>query len=69
MISFTKVVEIDEEGVFEDLKCYLFDQTVSSHSEDYCIANLPEDTQRLIFAKIGAMMIDYSKSENFKINT
>lgn len=29
------------------------------------LCNLPEDIQRLIFAKVGAMMIDYAGSEDF----
>ncbi len=64
MISFIR--EIDEKVIFEDLKDCLFQQGVYDNM-DYIgnVENLPEEVQRLIFAKIGAMMIDYAESEDF----
>jgi hypothetical protein len=64
MISFTR--EINEETIFEDLKDCLFQQGVYDNM-DYIgnVENLPEEVQRLIFAKVGAMMIDYAGSEEF----
>lgn len=69
MISFTQVRtrEIDETALFEDLKDYLFAQETFDTVDYYVdtVDNLPKDVQRLIFAKIGAMMIDYAGSEDF----
>jgi hypothetical protein len=69
MISFTKVEtkEINEEDLFEDLKAYLFEDEVLNVFDDYVgmVKDLPKDVQRLIFAKVGAMMIDYAGSEEF----
>lgn len=69
MISFTRVEtrEIDEKALFEDLKDYLFETDAFDNIDNYVdtVKNLPKDVQRLIFAKIGAMMIDYAGSEEF----
>lgn len=69
MISFTRVEtrEIDEKTLFEDLKDYLFEIEAFDNIDNYVdtVKNLPRDVQRLIFAKIGAMMIDYAGSEEF----
>lgn len=69
MISFTKMEtkEINEEDLFEDLKDYLFEEEIFNNFDDYLgtVADLPTNVQRLIFAKIGAMMIDYARSEDF----
>lgn len=69
MINFTRVEtkEIDEERLFEEVRDYLFEQEVSNDICGYVdtVEDLPKDVQRLIFAKIGAMMIDYSGSEDF----
>ena len=64
MISFTR--KINEEAIFEDLKDCLFQQGVYDNM-DYIgnVENLPEEVQRLIFAKVGAMLIDYAESEDF----
>ena len=69
MINFTRVENkvIDVEGIFEDLKEYLFEIEAFDDLERYIdtIENLPKDTQRAIFAEIGNMMINFAKSENF----
>ena len=69
MISFTRVEtkEINEKVIFEDLKDYLFEQDILDSVDNYVdtVENLPKDVQRLIFAKVGAMMIDYAGSEEF----
>ena len=69
MISFTRVEtrEVNEKALFEDLKNYLFEQETFDNTYNYVdiVENLPKDVQRLIFAKIGAMMIDYAGSEEF----
>lgn len=69
MISFARIKtdSIDEEALFEDLKDYLFEEEVFNIFDDYIdiVKNLPKDVQRLIFAKIGAMMIDYAGSKDF----
>ena len=69
MINFTRVEtkEIDEERLFEEVRDYLFEQETFDGICDYVdtVEDLPKDVQRLIFAKVGAMMIDYSKSEDF----
>ena len=70
MISFTRVEtrEIDEKTLFEDLKDYLFEIEAFDNIDNYVdtVKNLPRDVQRLIFAKVGAMMIDYAGSEDFE---
>lgn len=67
MISFTRVGtrEIDEKYIFEDLKDYLFEQETFNSVHEYVdtVENLPKEVQRLIFTKVGAMMIDYANSE------
>lgn len=67
MINLTKDVVIDEEVIFEDLKECFFEIEVFDDLERYIdtMENLPKDTQRAIFAKIGDMMINFAKSENF----
>ena len=69
MISFTRVEtrEIDEKILFENVRDYLLEEEAVNRFYDYVdtVENLPEDVQRLIFAKIGAMMIDYAASEDF----
>jgi hypothetical protein len=69
MISFTRVEtrEINEKVIFENLKDYLFEQDILDSVDNYVdtVKNLPKDVQRLIFAKVGAMMIDYAGSEDF----
>jgi hypothetical protein len=67
MISWTEKKEINEKNLFEDLKDFLFEQGTYNSTDDYMgnVENLPKDIQRLIFAKIGAMMIDYANSEEF----
>jgi len=71
MIDFTTLVtgEIDEKILFEDLKDYLFEREVEvSNDTYYCttnVENLPKESQRLIFTRIGTMMIDYAESKGF----
>lgn len=69
MISFTRVEnrEINEKDLFENLKDYLFEEETFDGTHDYVdtVENLPKEVQRLIFAKLGAMMIDYAGSEDF----
>jgi len=64
MISYTR--EIDEKDLFERVKEFLFDEEIDVYSDDETLfEDLPKDVQRLAFAKIGAMMIDYAGSEEF----
>lgn len=68
MISFTRVESktINEEKIFENMRDILFEEEIEFSDFNYEILyELPKDVQRLIFAKIGAMLIDYSKSEDF----
>lgn len=69
MIRFTRLEtrEIDEKKVFDSVKDFLLDEEIEfSNIDDYKIlSHLPKDAQRLIFAKVGAMMIDYAGSEEF----
>ena len=69
MINFirTELVEINEKDLFENLKEFLLEDEIFSTSNDYLglVEKLPKEVQRLIFAKIGAMMIDYAGSEEF----
>ena len=64
MINYTETItkEIDEEYLFASVKEFLF---VQEADDGTIIEDLPKDVQRLIFAKIGAMMIDYAGSEDF----
>lgn len=64
MISYTTMVtkEIDEKDLFERIKDFLLNEDIDSET---LIEDLPKDVQRLIFAKVGAMMIDYAGSEEF----
>lgn len=69
MISFTRVEtkEIDEEVMFEELIDCLFEQEAVSRFHDSVdvVKDLPENIQRLVFAKMGAMLIDYAKNGDF----
>lgn len=68
MISFTRVEtkEIDEKKIFDSVADFLFSEEIELSNVDYeYFCDLPEEVQRLIFAKIGAMMIDYAGSEEF----
>lgn len=68
MITITRTViqKVDEKKIFEDVKDYLFDNEIEFTDFNYeIVSHLPKDVQRLIFAKIGAMMIDYAESEEF----
>ena len=64
MISYTKMEtkEIDEKYLFESVKDFLFEEYIDESNN---VEDLPKDVQRLVFAKIGAMMIDYAGSEDF----
>ena len=68
MITITRTViqEIDEMKIFDSVKDFLFDEEIEFTDFNYeTLSQLPKDAQRFIFAKIGAMLIDYSKSEGF----
>lgn len=68
MIMLTRTVTqtIDEKKIFDSVKDFLFDEEIEFSDFSYeNVSNLPKDAQRLIFAKVGAMLIDYSASENF----
>ena len=69
MISFTRVEtrEIDEKKIFDSVADFLFDEEIElSDVDDYeILSNMPKEVQRLIFAKVGAMMIDYANSKEF----
>lgn len=65
MINYTTMVtkEINEECLFDSVTDFLFDEFVD---ENYTtVADLPKEVQRLIFAKVGTMMIDYAGREEF----
>lgn len=65
MISYTTMVtkEIDEEYLFDSVKDFLLIEEID---DDNLVEDLPKDVQRLVFAKVGAMLIDYAGSEEFK---
>ena len=69
MISFTRVEtrEIDEKKIFNSVRDFLLDEEIElSNVDDYeILSNMPKEVQRLIFAKVGAMMIDYANSKEF----
>lgn len=68
MISFARVEtrEFDERKIFNSVVDYLHDEEVEFSDFNYeILSNLPEDVQRIIFAKVGAMLIDYSRSKDF----
>ena len=68
MITVTRTVtqKIDEKKIFDNMKDCLFDEEIEIADFEYeTLRNLPKDVQRLIFAKVGAMMIDYAGSEEF----
>lgn len=68
MITMTKTVtqKIDERKIFNEVRDFLFDNEIEIADFDYeNLSNLPKEIQRLIFAKVGAMMIDYAGSEEF----
>ena len=55
--------KIDEQNLFEIVKDFLLEEDIDDGT---FIDDLPKDVKRLIFAKIGAMMIDYAGSEDFE---
>lgn len=66
MITITRTVtqKVDEKKIFEDVKDYLLDDEIEFSDFNYTtVSHLPKDAQRLIFATIGTMMIDYARSE------
>ena len=68
MISFTRIEtrEFDERKIFNSVVDFLYDEEVEFPDFSFeILSNLPEDVQRVVFAKIGAMLIDYSKSRDF----
>lgn len=68
MIKFTTMVtkEIDEKDLFERMKDFLLDEEIDFYGDDETlIGDLPNEVQRLVFAKVGAMMIDYAESKEF----
>ncbi len=67
MIEFSKTIKIDDKMLFEDIADFIFNMDIYDDNRDYIsmVCALPKDTQRLIFAKMGAMMIDYAGSEDF----
>lgn len=67
MIEFSKVVKIDDKMLFEDVVDFIFNMDIYDDDDDYIsmVCALPKDTQRLIFAKIGAMLTDYADREDF----
>ena len=68
MITVTRTVtqEIDEMEIFDNVKDFLFDEVIEFTDFNYeTLSKMPKDVQRLIFAKIGAMLIDYSVNEEF----
>lgn len=69
MIIFTETTtkNIDEKVLFEDVKNYLFDENPyeDNFGYIYSVQDLPVNVQRLIFAKIGSMLIDYAANGEF----
>ena len=69
MINFARIEtrEINENEIFEDLKDYLFEMETFNSIGDYVdiVEKLPKEVQRAIFVKVGAMMMDYARSEDF----
>ena len=68
MITITRTVtqKIDEKKIFNEVKDFLFDNEIEIADFEYeNLCNLPKDVQRLIYAKVGAMLIDYAGSEEF----
>ena len=68
MITVTRTVtqKIDEMKIFDSVKDFLFDEEIEFTDFNYeTLSKMPKDVQRLIFAKIGAMLIDYAGSEEF----
>ena len=69
MINFTEVKtnNIDEKALFESVKNCLFDEETYNDNFDYVgsVEDLPVNVQRLIFAKIGSMLIDYAANGEF----
>lgn len=55
--------KIDEKNLFELVKDFLLEEDIDDGT---FIDDLPKDVKRLVFAKIGAMMIDYAGSEDFE---
>lgn len=55
--------KIDEQNLFELVKDFLLAEDIDDGT---LIDDLPKDVKRLVFAKIGAMMIDYAGSEDFE---
>lgn len=54
--------KIDEQNLFELVKDFLLEEDIDDGT---FIDDLPKDVKRLVFAKVGAMMIDYAGSEEF----
>ena len=68
MITVTRTVtqKIDEMKIFDSVKDFLLNEEIEVADFDYeTLYLLPKDVQHLIFAKIGAMLIDYAGSEEF----
>lgn len=67
MIEFSKVVKIDDKMLFEDVVDFIFNMDIYDDDDDYIsmVCALPKDTQRLIFTKVGTMLIDYAESKEF----
>ena len=65
MINYRTMVikEINEEFLFDYVKDYLFEEFADDNGT--LVKDLPKDVQRIIFAKVGAMMIDYAGSKDF----
>jgi hypothetical protein len=65
MIEITRIVkeEINEEEIFESVKDFIWDEEINEKGD--LLYELPENAQRLIFAKVGAMLIDYAGKEKW----
>lgn len=64
MITVTRTVTqtIDEKKIFDEVIDFLFNDEIEVEDFDYeILSNLPEDVQRLIFTKIGTMLINYAE--------
>ena len=66
MITITRTVTevIDEKELSNSIMEMLFEEVINDNGD--MVKDLSIKIQRLIFEKVGALMIDYAKSEDFE---
>ena len=66
MITITRTVTevIDEKELSNSIMEMLFEEVINDNGD--MVKDLSIKIQRLIFTKVGALMIDYAKSEDFE---